>query len=54
MRWLHGGQGLVEVGDEVVFVFDAHGETDKALGDADGLTFFIAQREVGCGGGVGG
>ena len=34
-------EGLVEVGDDVVGVFDADGESDEGVGDAEGEAFFF-------------
>src|SRR5436309_15955190 len=43
------GERLVEVGDDVVDMLDAYGETDITLGDATGVV--LLQRVLGMGGG---
>src|SRR5260370_36125401 len=40
-------EGLVEVGEDVFDVFDADGEADKAIGDADALADFDGHGGMG-------
>src|SRR5215831_4653536 len=39
-------QGLVQVGDDVVDVFNANGETHETFGDADALAHFLRHGGV--------
>src|SRR5271156_6565893 len=39
-RGLDVEEGLVQVGDDVLYVFDAYGEADEAFGDAYALADF--------------
>lgn len=49
---LHGGEALLQVGDDVVDVLGADGEADGVLVDALVLQLGLAQLGVGGGGGV--
>ena len=40
-------EGLVQVGDDVLYVLDAHGEADEAFGDAYALADFDGHGGVG-------
>src|SRR5690606_29878241 len=51
---LDGSEGLVNVGDDVVDVLDAHRNPHKVLGDAGGGEFFGVELAVGCRGRVAG
>src|SRR5690606_38353843 len=48
------GEGLVEVGDDVEGVFEADGDADEGVGDAEGAAGLGWHGGVGHGGGVGG
>lgn len=45
-------EGVVEVGDEVVDVFDADGDADEVIGDADVVADVFGDGDVSHGGGV--
>ena len=51
-RYLHFVHGLGEVGDDVVDVLDAYGQTYKVGGDACLAQLFVAELAVGVAGGV--
>ena len=46
-------EGLVEVGDDVVGVFDADGQSDEGVGDAECESLFFGVAVVADQGGVG-
>ena len=49
---LQGGQGLIQVGQEVGSVLNAHGEADEVRGDTGGPELGVVHLAVGGGGGV--
>jgi len=50
----HHLQGMRQVGDEVFLVFEADGQADDAIGDAEAFAFFRADSHMGGRGRVGG
>ena len=52
-RLLDVKERLVEVGDDVFYIFDAYGEADEAFGDADAFLGFFGHAGVGHQGGEG-
>ena len=46
-EWLDVEKSLIEVGDDVFYVFDADGEAHQAFGDADAFTDFDGHGCVG-------
>ena len=37
---LHGSEGLIKVGDDVIDILDAHGKTNEVFGEMGGLELF--------------
>ena len=46
-------QCLLQIGNQIIHVFDAYGEAQETGGDAAGLPFFFGEVAVGLGGGIG-
>ena len=47
------GERLIQIGDDIFYVFDSDGNAHHTIGDADGLPSLLSQRGVSHGGRMG-